>query len=178
MNQLKTAKNGYIFISVAFYISGLCYIFSPALMARSGRVMAGVLLIAYGIIKMIGYFSKDLYCLAFQYDLACGILLIALGVIDLCVRSYQGIDLLAGLGILILLDSLLAVQTALDARRFGLSEWKRILFFAVCSGVCGVLILVRGTMLIAGWALLAEGAMRHYIVRCTVRTEPRISERN
>ena len=62
-------------ISIAFYISGLCCIISPNVIGRNGKVAAGILLIAYGIIKMIGYFSKDLYCLAFQYDLACGIFL-------------------------------------------------------------------------------------------------------
>ena len=178
MNQLKTAKIGYILISVSCYLTGLCCIFHPAYMESNGRMIAAILLVAYGMIKIIGYFAKDLYCLAFQYDFACGIFLIALGLIDLCVGNHHSVDLLAALGILILLDSLLAVQTALDARRFGLSEWKWILFFAVCSGVCGVLVLVRDTILLAGWALLAEGVMRHYIVCCTVRTEPRISERN
>lgn len=153
MKQLKTAKIGYIMISIAFYISGLCCIISPNVMGRNGKVAAGILLIAYGIIKMIGYFSKDLYCLAFQYDLACGIFLIILG-------------------ILILLDSLLVIQTSLDARRFGMTEWKWFLFFSVLSGVLGITIIICKTMLIAGVALLAEGGMRHYMVHCTVKIEP------
>jgi uncharacterized membrane protein HdeD (DUF308 family) len=153
LKQLKTAKIGYIMISIAFYISGLCCIISPNVMGRNGKVAAGILLIAYGIIKMIGYFSKDLYCLAFQYDLACGIFLIILG-------------------ILILLDSLLVIQTSLDARRFGMTEWKWFLFFSVLSGVLGITIIICKTMLIAGVALLAEGGMRHYMVHCTVKIEP------
>ena len=36
---------------------------------------------AYGVIKLIGYFSDDLFCLAFQYDLGSGLALIVLGAI-------------------------------------------------------------------------------------------------
>lgn len=101
MKQLKAAKIGYILISIAFYITGLCCIFCPDMMERNGKIPAGILLIAYGIIKIIGCFSKDLYCLAFQYDFACGIFLIALGLIELCIKGkYKGFYLLAGLGIL------------------------------------------------------------------------------
>lgn len=100
MKQLKTAKIGYIMISIAFYISGLCCIISPNVMGRNGKVAAGILLIAYGIIKMIGYFSKDLYCLAFQYDLR-GIFLIYLEWLLLSIRNPKEGYMLAGLGILI-----------------------------------------------------------------------------
>ena len=138
-------------------------------MEGNAETIAGILLLAYGIIKMIGYFSKDLYCLAFQYDFACGIFLMALGVVILCIRNkYESTCLLAILGILILLDSLLSIQTSLDARRFGLVTWKIILLFSVLSGVWGSILIVKNTQIVAGCALLAEGAMRHYIVHCTV----------
>ncbi|MDQ9777003.1 hypothetical protein RF400_00035, partial [Acinetobacter baumannii] len=78
--------------------------------------------------------SKDLYCLAFQYDFACGVFLIVLGMIVLCIKNYKDGYLLAGLGIFILLDSLLAVQTSFDAKRFGMTEWKWILLLSVLSG--------------------------------------------
>lgn len=171
MKRQKTAKIGYILISIAFYISGICCIVSPEIMETKGKGIAGILLIAYGIIKMIGYFSKDLYCLAFQYDLACGIFLIVLGIFIFCIKNYKAGYLLAGLGILILLDGLFAIQISLDARKFGMAEWKWILFFAVLSGVLGVATLLCRTMLLAGGALFIEGGMRHYIVHCTVRTD-------
>ncbi len=47
-----------------------------------GRLL-GVGMIVFGAIKLVGYFSRDLFRLAFQYDLAFGILLIALGIVTL-----------------------------------------------------------------------------------------------
>ena len=41
-------------------------------------------MLLFGFIKMIGYFSKDLYRLAFQFDLASGILLMALPISISC----------------------------------------------------------------------------------------------
>lgn len=116
----------------------------PELIQLHSRTLAGTILIAYGIIKIIGYFSKDLYCLAFQYDFACGIFLIVLGITTLCISSrFKDSSLLAALGILILLDSLLSIQTALDSKKFGLSSWKYILLFSMITGTFGVLVVLK-----------------------------------
>ena len=40
--------------------------FSAELFCR----ILGIIMLLFGLIKMIGYFSKDLYRLAFQFDLA------------------------------------------------------------------------------------------------------------
>ena len=170
LKQIKIACTGYILISIVFYITGFLCIVDPELIQLHSRTLAGVILITYGIIKIIGYFSKDLYCLAFQYDFACGIFLIVLGIAVLCVGArFKDSSLLAALGILILLDSLLSIQTALDSKKFGLSSWKYILIFSMITGAFGVLVILKSTITFAGCALLAEGGMRHYIVHHTVR---------
>ena len=46
-------------------------------------IFCGIILILFGIVRLIGFFSKDLYRLAFQYDLAFGILMVTLGIIML-----------------------------------------------------------------------------------------------
>ena len=170
LKQLKIACTGYILISIVFYIIGFLCIVDPELIQLHSRTLAGVILIAYGIIKIIGYFSKDLYCLAFQYDFACGIFLIVLGIAALCISArFKDASLLAALGILILLDSLLSIQTALDSKKFGLASWKYILILSMITGTFGVLIILKSTITFAGCALLAEGVMRHYIVQHTAR---------
>ena len=150
LKQIKIACIGYILISIVFYITGFLCILNPAVIYTYSRILAEIILIAYGIIKIIGYFSKDLYCLAFQYDFAGGLFLIILG-------------------ILILIDSLLSIQTALDSKRFGLSSWKYILILSILAGTLGVSIILKNTITLAGCALLAEGCIKHYIVMTTTR---------
>lgn len=168
MKQIKFARTGYILISILFYLSGIICVVKPDIKGRTAAIAGGVILIAYGIIKIIGYLSKDLYCLAFQYDFACGLFLIVIGIVVLMIgQNFKG-HLLSGLGILVLLDSLLCIQTSMDAKRFGLSSWPVILASSVLSGALGVILIVTNMQIIAGLSLLAEGFMRHYIVLCTV----------
>lgn len=172
MKQIRFARTGYILISFLFYLSGIICITIPEINGKAAAIAGGMILIVYGVIKIIGYLSKDLYCLAFQYDFACGLLLIVLGIVVLAMgRGFRG-HLLSGIGVLVLLDSLLCIQTSIDAKRFGLSAWPAILFFSILSGVLGAALIVANTQLIAGYSLLAEGVMRHYIVHCTVYLSP------
>ena len=169
LRQLKFARAGYIVISILFYLAGFISILSPDISKKAAVITGGIILIVYGIIKMIGYLSKDLYCLAFQYDFACGLFLIVLGIVVLAINTRYSGHLLSGLGILILLDSLLCIQTSIDAKKFGLSAWPMILIISIVAGTLGVILLVTNQQMAAGAALLAEGFMRQYIVQCTVR---------
>lgn len=83
MKQIKFARTGYILISILFYLSGIICIFVPNINGKAAAIAGGLILIIYGVIKITGYLSKDLYCLAFQYDFACGLFLIVLGIVVL-----------------------------------------------------------------------------------------------
>lgn len=175
LKQQRMARNGYLAMSVLFYLAGLLYMLLPEIPPMAICVSSGVVLIAYGIIKVVGYCSEDLYCLAFQYDLACGLFLIVLGAILLC-RSAALIPYLSvGLGALVLLDGLLTIQTSKDARQFGLRTWQILLITSVIAAVFGVLLIVRpfhsqlAAHVVAGGTLLAEGLKNHCVVIFTVR---------
>lgn len=183
MKKLKMARAGYLIMSIVFYISGVIYIFLPNVSPFGVCITSGIVLIVYGIIKIIGYFSKDLYCLAFQYDLACGLFLMVLGVIVLSCNQRIIPYLSPGLGVLVLLDSLLSIQMSKDARQFGLETWNVILTAAVIAGVFSVLMIVSpfstrlGKHILAGGTLLAEGFKNQCVVHYTVSTiETRFSE--
>lgn len=172
LKQIKFARTGYILISILFYLSGILCLALPDISGKAAAIAGGIILIVYGIIKIIGYFSKDLYCLAFQYDFACGTLLLILGIVILAANQKFKGYLLSALGVLILLDSLLCIQTSMDAKRFGLSSWPVILAFSILSGALGAILILTNTQTIAGCSLLAEGLMRHYIAHCTVYLSP------
>lgn len=172
LKQIKFARTGYILISILFYLSGVFCLTIPNISGKAAAIAGGIILIVYGIIKITGYLSKDLFCLAFQYDFACGIFLLILGIVVLVTNEKFKGYLLSAVGVLILLDSLLCIQTSIDAKRFGLSSWPIMLAFSILSGALGVTLIVTDTQMIAGCSLLAEGLMRHYIVHCTVYLSP------
>lgn len=179
LNKINIARDGYVIISVVFYIAGLLNMVWHRATPLMYCIVSGITLIAYGIIKIIGYLSDDLYCLAFQYDLGCGLFLIVAGILILgCnLRIWQYLP--TGLGFLILLDSLLKIQMSKDARAFGLGSWKVILVLSVIAGVFGVLIVVRPFQnvdtvhIVTGCGLLMEGTLNHLVVRNMVSVTKR-----
>ena len=80
---MQVAKYGYIAISIVFCLAGLALIIFPAPSAHTIAICLGIAMLIFGAVKLVGYFSRDLYRLAFQYDLQFGILLIIMGIIVL-----------------------------------------------------------------------------------------------
>lgn len=175
IRQLKIAKNGYIIMSLLFVILGICLIIWPDCSLKLFCTLIGIMLIAYGCIKIVGYFSKDYYCLAFQFDLAFGILLIAVGAIIIACREQVVNLIFAIFGILTLADALFKIQMSMDAKRFGLSLWWRILVVAVLTGILGVLLLIRPfdaaeiMMILVGVSFLFEGILNLCVAIYTIK---------
>ena len=175
VTPMRAAKTGYVVMSIVFCVVGVLFIALPARSAvMIGRVL-GAAMAAFGAVKLVGYFSRDLYRLAFQYDLAFGILLIALGVIVL-LRTNGVMDFICiAAGVSILADGLFKIQIAIDARRFGIRDWWLILLLAVVTGGVGLLLVFRPwesvqvLTVLLGAALLAEGVLNLCVALSTVK---------
>ena len=168
MKRLHIAQVGYVAISFLFYIAAILSLLFTGIPAPIFSILSGIVLLVYGVIKIIGYFSEDLFCLAFRYDLAFGILLIVIGVIVLF-RFAEAVPWLPlGVGWLALLDCVMKVQMAQEARQFGLEHWQVILITAMIAGAFGVILIIRciawgsGERILTALTLLSVGAMNHY----------------
>lgn len=150
---MKTAKIGYIVMSVLFCVLGVVLLFTPGVSALWIGRLLGIGLILFGAIKLVGYFSRDLFRLAFQYDLAFGLLLMVLGIVTL---SHPG-DALSFLcvmfGIPVLADGLFKIQIAMDSRQFGIRNWWLVLVLAALMGL----------------SLLCDGVLNLSVALCTVK---------
>lgn len=173
--RLRFAKIGYIVLSVLICLLGLTLVAVPDFSVSLLCWLGGILLTAFGCIRIVGYFSRDLYRLAFQYDLAFGILMIVLGLV-LILRTDAMVHILCLLlGLSVLADALLKVQIAIDARAFGIRRWWMILATAVVTGFVGLLLLLRPAagaqviMVLMGISFLGEGLMNLTTVLCAVQ---------
>ena len=172
---IRTAKVGYIALSALLCLFGLLLIIFPDTAANVAGVICAILLIAFGIIKIIGYFSRDIYRLAFQYDLAFGLLMILLGAAMFANPGSLSSFICLSLGLYILTDSLFKIQIALDARRYGVRSWMLILISAVLAGIGGLLLVLRPTesipvlVVMLGISLLFEGLLNLITVLTSVK---------
>ena len=174
VTPMRIAKIGYIVMSVLFCAAGILFIAAPELSVSIIGVCIGVAMILFGIVKLIGYFSKDLFRLAFQFDLEFGILMMILGVIVLFNPKNLMAFICVALGISILLDGLFKIRIAMDSKQFGIKSWWLILALAIITGVIGVFLIfdsvigARTLSVFLGLTLLSEGVLNLYTVISTV----------
>lgn len=173
--RIQTAKIGYILISLMLCALGVVLTVCPGVSAGLLCKISGVIMVLFGAIKIIGYFSKDLYRLAFQYDLASGILIMAIGVIMIARTNVMVSIICIIFGIYVLADALLKVQIAIDAKAFGISKWWLILAVAILTGVAGFLLVLRPSesaqilMVLLGLSLISEGLLNLITILTAVK---------
>ena len=171
---MKIAKIGYIVVSVLFCIAGILFIALSEISTKIVGIEIGIAAIVFGIVKLIGYFSKDLYRLAFQFDLEFGIMMVILGTIVLFHPENLMAFIAAAFGIAILFDGLFKIRIALDAKRFGIKDWWLILSLAILAGIVGAILVFDSAFgagvlsVLMGAALFSEGLLNLYTVIRTV----------
>ncbi|HBH95772.1 MAG TPA: hypothetical protein DDX91_08460 [Ruminococcaceae bacterium] len=175
VTPMRAAKAGYITISAVYCILGLTLIIHPSFSAQVVAILCGAALIIFGIVKIAGYFSKDLFRLAYQFDLATGILLILLGIVVM-IKPDDFLNLLCVvLGITVLIEGLFKVQVAMDSKSFGIKRWWLIMAAAVLSGIHGLLLVFRPDtgmsflLVLLGLSLLCSGVLNLITVLTAVK---------
>ena len=161
----RTAKYAYIGVSIASIALGIIFLVFPRFSLDMVTVICGALITLFGAVKIVGYFSKDLYRLAFQHDLVFGIVLAVIGIITM-IRPARATDFICVvIGTAVLADGILKLRTAISSKKFGIRYWWLILISAAAASILGVLLVIRPsgsaeilTMLL-GCSLIAEGIL-------------------
>lgn len=159
---MRIAKIGYIAMSAVFCLAGIILLVFPEISATGVVTFLGIVMMVFGAIKLVGYFSRDLYRLAFQYDLQFGILWLILGIVTLIRPGNVLSFLCVSLGICMVADCLFKGKVARDAQAFGLRSWWLLFLLAIPAGLIGLLLIlcpaqaVRAIMTLLGISLLIQ----------------------
>ncbi|MCM1335998.1 MAG: DUF308 domain-containing protein [Bacteroides sp.] len=140
---VTAVKTGTVALSAFFCLLGLLMIVDPESAASVLRPILGITLILFGAARLAGYFSRDLFRLAFEYDFSFGVLLVVLGIAVL-LRSEGVIGFLRVLiGIVSLSDGIFKLRIATDAKRFGIKGWWVIAGFSAVTAAVGAFLLIE-----------------------------------
>ena len=115
MKLFRCAKWFYIIVSAAMIIAGVLCIVFPSASAVAICCAVGILITLFGLVKIISYFSNDLFRLAFQFDLALGIFSVAAGVIIILHPGNIAAVMPVIIGVFVLVDGAMKIQTSHDA---------------------------------------------------------------
>lgn len=176
MKQLKRAKYAYLIFSAIFVVLGVVLLIWP-IRAQTLCLVFGILCLGYGAIKMISYFVKDIYALAFQFDLAHGIFTTVMGAL-LLLHPQRIVTLFPVLiGVMVLIDAVFKLQTAMDAKRFGIAKWWLVFVMSVISAVFGLILIVNpfGESMLMIWlvcTLMINGVQNLFVALYTVGSSP------
>jgi len=141
-NIVKQAKIVNLIIYSIMAGIGLILLVIPSAEIQIEVILLSILCMVVGSVKILGYFSNDLYRLAFQFDLAVGFFLIVIGILTL-IFERENLNSFGRLfGIYVLFDGLLKVQTSIDARKFGIKRWLIMLLTSLLVVAAGVVIFI------------------------------------
>lgn len=174
MKRLIYVKQIYSVFAGCLIVFGVILLIQPGLAADMFCKICGILLLVFGIVKLFGYFSRDLLQLAFQFDFAMGIISSLLGFLMIFWSKQFMETLIIGMGLFMLADALLRVQTALDAKMIGVKSWWLILIMALITAVIGTLLFLKPyngleeIMLLIGLNLVIDGILNLFVVQSTV----------
>ena len=133
----------YITISILSLLAGIALVIWPGASVITICYVVGSAAILVGAVRLAGYFSKDSYNLNFQFDFAMGLVFLILGTVLIFHPGDTVAVLHFRVGILVLVDSVFKLQTALDAKHFGLKKWWVMLLCALlCAGLGLVLVIL------------------------------------
>jgi len=172
---MRIAKYGSIAISVVFCLMGLALLLRPTRPAERLYRLLGTALVVFGAVKLTGYCSKDLYRLAFQYDLQFGILLLTIGILMLLTRRSSLTALNTSFGIYIIADCLFKGKTVQEARNFGIRLWWLSLCLVVITAAAGLVLIfcpsedIEVNAILLGLSLMAEGILNLCVALSMVR---------
>lgn len=175
MRSIKKTKNAYIIASIITVLVGLFLVIFPKTTLISFSCLIGVVTVAFGIVKILGYYSKDLFRLAFQFDLAIGIMAIVTGTIIFI--HPQGIVKVIHviIGVFVLTEGLFRIQTARDSRDFGMQYWWAITVLSVITCAGGIALILfpfksaAALTVFTGFAIILDGIQNLVAAAYTVK---------
>ena len=177
IRNLRSVKRTYLLFSCLWILLGLALLLFPGLSSRIICYALGGLCLVWSVVKLIGYFSRDPYRLAFQFDLALAVLCLILGLVLIFFSKAVLSFLPVIVGIYTVVSGVFKLQTAFEARRFGIGSWIWMLLASVAAIAVGALVLVLPyqTALLGirlmGLAILLGGIEDLTATACTVNTK-------
>ena len=177
---MKRIKALYITISILSLLAGIALVIWPGASVITICYVVGSAAILVGAVRLAGYFSKDSYNLNFQFDFAMGLVFLILGTVLIFHPGDTVAVLHFSVGILVLVDSVFKLQTALDAKHFGLKKWWVMLLCALlCAGLGLVLVILSFRtaeilVRVTGAALVVNSGENILTAGYTVKSKKRV----
>lgn len=162
---MKHMKKSYIASSLAFILLGLALLLWPETSLRVVCYLFGALILLKGAVSIWAYIKTEERFFFSYFTLLFGVAAVALGIF-LLVKPDTVVSVLPILvGLFVVLDGIVRLQSAFDLKSAGYTGWWSFLLLALLSAGLGVLMVwnpfatVQVLVMAIGVILLVEGAL-------------------
>ena len=160
-SEIKKKAWGAVIDSLCLIVLGVLFIVLQDTMVKILAYVVGIFFIVKGGFQIIDYFMQKGQNDFFDNGLLAGVVSVLVGVAALVVGEDIANVFRVVIGILIIYESLVRINTASKLAAAGISAWRYITIVALLMLVIGVIVtFVSGSMIVLiGWLMVATGVI-------------------
>lgn len=143
MEIVKKLENYSLLVSLLYVMMGIIMIMNPKFVCDAVNYIVGSLVILYGVIYMIKFFSKNSFNNLSKFNLLAGLLSIVFGLYILFNPTLLLSIIPFVTGMLVILDGFGKLKNAIDFKSYGYIRWWVGIIFAVLFIGLGAFMLFK-----------------------------------
>ena len=155
--EIKKTAWASIIESFAILILGLLFVAWPDMMIQIVSYVVGIFFIAKGIFQVINYFIEKGQNDFFNNDLLMGIISILIGTATLVIGEEIVNVFRVIIGVFIIYESLVRINTAIKLSSAGVPIWKYVLLLAIIVLILGIFVTFNDIASVIGWMMVIAG---------------------
>lgn len=155
--DIKKSAWSAIIESLAILILGILFIAWPNTMVKIISYIVGAFFIVKGAFQVINYFLEKGQNDFFNNELLIGVISILIGVVTLTIGQDIINVVRIVIGVFIIYESLVRINTAIKLYSAGIPIWKYVLLFALIVLVLGIFVTFNDLAPVFGWIMVFAG---------------------
>ncbi len=170
----RSVSKWFIVISVLYVVLGIVMLFWPNITVDMLGIVLGIGLLAYGVARLVIYFTKNHLDGIIHMDLTAGVVFGALGGFMLLHRDFVSTVFPFAVAIMLLIGAISKLQYSIDMKHLGVVRYKIFLAGAVIVFILGLILVANpftGHVMIwfIGASLIVEGILNCIAILCLSR---------
>ena len=158
-NDIKKSAWSAVIESLTIMILGILFVVWPDVMIKVLAYVVGAFFIVKGGFQIIAYFMEKGQNDFFNNGLLAGVISILIGITALVIGENIASVFRVVIGILIIYESLVRINTATKLASAGVSTWKYILIVSLIMLVLGIFVTFNtgAIVTLVGWMMVLTG---------------------
>lgn len=155
--DIKKAAWSSVIESLAILILGILFIAWPDMMVKIISYIVGTFFIVKGVFQIISYFIEKGQNDFFNNGLLMGVISALIGVTALVMGEDIANVFRIVVGVFIIYESLVRINTAIKLSAAGIGIWKYILLLSIVILILGIFVTFNDVTTVIGWMMIISG---------------------